>query len=69
MIKSVQKISITLFVLCILVSCSKSQRELAVERTDLVRKQLAEGDTLTALLNLDSIAILYPEAQIQIGAN
>lgn len=48
-------------------SCGPSQRELAVWKTNQARELIAQGDSISALNVLDSIAILYPKAEVQIA--
>lgn len=48
-------------------SCGPSQRELAVWKTNQARELVAQGDTVSALTVLDSIAGLYPKAEVQIA--
>ncbi|MFA5328838.1 MAG: hypothetical protein WC384_13680 [Prolixibacteraceae bacterium] len=43
-------------------SCGKSYKEKAAEKFNLAESICAKGDTATALQQLDSILILYPEA-------
>lgn len=50
-----------------LVACGPSQRELAVLHINKAKQIIALGDTLGAVESLDSIKILYPKAEMQIG--
>ncbi len=50
------------FILIIVLACGPSQPELATKKIKVSEELLAKGDTLNALINLDSIAKRYPEA-------
>lgn len=50
------------FILTIVFACGPSQPELASKKIKVSEGLLANGDTLNALLHLDSIAKRYPEA-------
>jgi len=49
-------------ILTIISACGPSQPELAVKKIAVAEELLAKGDTTNALLNLDSIPKLFPEA-------
>lgn len=53
---------LTILLLSILFSCGKSNKKLADEKFVLAVNICEQGDSLTALLHLDSIGALYPEA-------
>ena len=52
----------------ILVSCGPSDEDLARTKMNLAKSMLNKQDTANALLHLDSIAKLYPEAIYSINA-
>ena len=54
-------------ILTIISACGPSQPELAVKKIAVAEELLAKGDTTNALLNLDSIPKLFPEAQRRPG--
>lgn len=51
----------------VLWACGPSQRELAVKQISLAKQTILSGDTLAAISKLDSVKILYPKAEVQIG--
>jgi hypothetical protein len=53
--------------LATLFSCGKSTKEQAAEKMSMAVSLCSEGDSLTALIQLDSIHILYPEEFESIG--
>lgn len=50
-----------------LISCGPSEREMAVKYINTAKAQIIQGDTLRAIEKLDSVRILYPNAEVQIG--
>jgi len=61
------EIVLFLLILSILFSCGKSNKQLAEERLIQAISFCEKGDSLTALVHLDSIPALYPEAFEAIG--
>ena len=59
-------LAVTLFVFFI--SCGKSEKELASERIRLAESLYEKGDTVQALLQADSVRLLYREAIQQVTA-
>ncbi len=53
---------LTLFLLAVFVACGPSDEEKARVKLNLAKTLLEKSDTTNALLHLDSIAKLYPEA-------
>ncbi|MEI6142775.1 MAG: hypothetical protein WCP85_26100 [Mariniphaga sp.] len=53
-------------ILLILIGCVPSQQELAVKKISVAEGFLTKGDTAIALLHLDSIPRVYPEAVLEI---
>lgn len=56
------KIVIGILFVAVLFSCGKSYKERAAERLNLAENICAKGDTATALQQLDSVLVLFPEA-------
>ena len=54
------------FILLIFFGCTPSQQQLAVDKISVAEGCLTKGDTAIALLNLDSIPRIYPEAVLEI---
>lgn len=62
-------LNILLFLFVIIfVSCGSSDEEKARTKVDLAKALLAKNDTVNALLQLDSVARLYPEAIYSVNA-
>lgn len=59
---------LVLFVLIFFVSCGPSDEDKARVKMDLAKNLLAQNDTATAIQQLDSISILYPEAIYSVNA-
>lgn len=57
-----------LILLALLVACGPSQEEKARVKLNLAKSLLEKRDTTNALLHLDSIAALYPEAVYSVNA-
>ena len=55
------------FFLSVLFSCGKNDKQKAEERLNLAIGICEKGDSITALMQLDSIRVLYPEAFETIG--
>lgn len=51
--------------LLLLFSCGPSQREMAVRQISQSQMMLEQGDTLSAIGQLDSVHIKYPKAEVQ----
>lgn len=47
-------------------ACGPSQRELAVQQINRAKQSVANGDTVTAISQLDSVKQQYPKAEVQI---
>ena len=54
------------FILLLMLGCAPSQQQLAVNKISVAEGFLTKGDTTVALLNLDSIPRIYPEATLEI---
>ncbi len=48
-------------------ACGPSQREMAVAKINEGKSILEMGDTMKAIMVFDSVQVLYPKAQVQIG--
>ncbi|MCG6188641.1 hypothetical protein [Maribellus maritimus] len=59
---------ITLFLLAVFVACGPSDEEKARVKLNLAKSLLEKNDTASALLHLDSIPKLYPEAMYSANA-
>lgn len=47
-------------------SCGPSQRELAVQQINRAKQSIIEGDTLKAIVQLDSVKKTFPKAEVQL---
>jgi hypothetical protein len=63
---TIQLISIIL-VMLLFSSCGPSQRELAVQKINMAKQQISNGDTIRAIEMLDSLKYQYPKAEMQAG--
>lgn len=61
------KIVLAILFLSLLFSCGKSTKKQADEKLSKALSICGKGDSLTALIQLDSIRVLYPEALEAIG--
>lgn len=61
------KIVLVILLFSVLFSCGKSTKKRAAEKLNLAVSLCDKGDSLTAILHLDSIRMLYPEAFETIG--
>lgn len=64
--RKVEIIYLLMFLL-VMAACGPSQRELAVKKINQARNLLVQGDTINAIVQLDSVLRLYPKAEVQIG--
>jgi hypothetical protein len=62
-----RKIIYLIAALLVMAACGPSQRELAVKKINVARTLIIEGDTLGAIVHLDSVKRLYPKAEVQLG--
>lgn len=54
------------FILLMMFGCASSQQQLATIKISVAEACLTKGDTAIALLHLDSIPRIYPEAELEI---
>lgn len=60
------KIVGVILLLAVVFSCGKSYKERAAERLNLAVAICEKGDTITALQQLDSVQVLFPEAFVSV---
>ncbi len=65
--KNIRHLIFLFLSLIILVSCGPQPRELAVKKINLGKMILVQGDTARAIEIFDSIKVLYPSAEVQVG--
>jgi len=60
---------ILFFVIVLLISCGKSEKQLAAEKLKIAEQLFQKGDTLGAIQTADSVRILYKDAIPQVVAS